>query len=440
MRVLIRYRYTFIVLAVMIPRIAWFFSLHGQMPRPVRDQSLYIIQAGRILEGKGLSFSSEMGWLRYVNLDREEFRESWGESPGYVFGMIPVETPTASMEPGYPLLLAGVFMITGPFTGGVFLLNCIFAILGVFALHALMRENWGEGPAMISAIIWSLYPYYVYYSAYAMTETIHISMLPVILLLTVRAGSRRGYALPAGLASSFLFLVRSTAIFLLPLQLGWLMVKRRWREALLLAAGFAALCLPWMIRNQIQLGRPVLMPTKGALNLWMRNNPEILSFEGIGLPAWVDSGIRRRDLLEYPSMEGQDTELQRSDLLMSRAREFILSNPGLVAYLTFRRGVNFLWPVGMTVGGTVPALAGLFIYLPMLIMAAVEFWRRRRDGKVILIGLVFLLYLAIHSLAHGGVRYRLPVDTVLIMLASIFIHDMFKGRRTVGPPAPGGDS
>ena len=56
----------------------------------------------------------------------------------------------------------------------------------------------------------------------------------------------------------------------------------------------------------------------------------------------------------------------------------------------------------------------------MFLIAVREAFRRRRDGKVILLVSIFILYLALHSLAHGGVRYRLPVDTILIILASLF--------------------
>jgi hypothetical protein len=201
----------------------------------------------------------------------------------------------------------------------------------------------------------------------------------------------------------------------------WLFVRRRWREALLAASGFVLCCVPWVVRNSVSIGSPVLMPTKGALNLWMRNNPDLLELEGITLPGFVRDNINRRDLLEYPSMEGVETEVERSELLMERARDFILANPVLIAYLTVLRAGSFLSPAGGTLDHPLARMTGYVIYLPMIVMAAVEAFRRRRDPKVILLVMMFLLYLALHSLAHGGVRYRLPVDMVLMVLASLFV-------------------
>ncbi len=421
MKLLLKYRYSIIVLAVLLPRIAWFLLLGGDLPLPQRDQGLYISMTGRIAEGEGLSYSREMGWLRSNMTTESVFLNNFCMDPEYLFGIVPVETPTASIEPGYPLLLASLFMITGPCTGAVFLLNSIFALIGAWAVWKLASENWGEKQALLAALIWSFYPYYIYYSAYAMTDMIHISMLPLIMLLTLRSASKTRAGFTSGLASGILFLIRSTAIFLVPLQLAWLFFKRKWRTALLVVTGFVLCCIPWILRNQLVLGSPVIMPTKGSLNLWMRNNPSMLAIEGISIPGFIEDGINRRDLLEYPPMDGLDTELARSVLLMDRAKEFIFANPLLFSYLTLVRSGLFLTPFGGTLENMTAKMAGILIYLPMLFIAAAEAFRRRRDGRIILLVCFFIIYLGLHSLAHGGVRYRLPVDTILIVLTSLAI-------------------
>jgi hypothetical protein len=244
------------------------------------------------------------------------------------------------------------------------------------------------------------------------------------MLLTLRSASKTGTGFASGLATGILFLIRSTAVFLVPLQLIWLFVRKRWRAALMVMAGFILCCIPWVARNQLVLGSPVLMPTKGSLNLWMRNNPSMLAIEGISIPGFIEERISRRDLLEYPQMDGIDSELDRSRLQMDRAKEFIFANPLLFSYLTVVRFGLFLSPIGGTIENSIAKLAGLLIYLPMLLIAAAEAFRRRRDWRVALLVSVFILYLCLHSLAHGGVRYRLPVDTVLIVLTSLFA-----GRR-----------
>ncbi|GEM_PF-521142 len=415
------YRHLVLVLAVLLPRMAWFAFIGGRLPAPCRDQSLYVDMAGRILEGEGLSFSREQGYLRYVkNPGDEVFGESWFTDPGYVFGVVPVETPTASVEPGYPLMLAGVFALTGPRAGGVFMLNCIFSLVGAFAMMGMVGKRWGRKQGFLAAVIWALYPYYVYYSAYAMTETVHFSMLPVILFLTMEAERKRWAGPAAGLATGFLFLVRSTAVVLVPLQVFWLLIRRKWSPALLVAAGFAVACVPWAARNASVLGSPILVPTKGSLNLWMRNNPEALELEGINVPDRISGNIHKRHLLEYPSMDSLRTELERDKVLKNRVLAFMAANPLLIGYLSVTRALRFLSPFGETVGGGFSVLVGLLVYFPMLVIGTVEAVRRRRDPGAMLPILVFLVYLAVHSMVHGGVRYRLPVDMVPILFTSLF--------------------
>ena len=92
MNLLLRYRFLVIALAVLLPRAAWFAVLGGDLARPVRDQGFYLEMAGRVAAGEGLSYSREMGLLRTTMTREEEFRSTWSRDPGYLFGVIPVET------------------------------------------------------------------------------------------------------------------------------------------------------------------------------------------------------------------------------------------------------------------------------------------------------------------------------------------------------------
>lgn len=419
---IIRRKYLIIILlAVILPRMLWFIVLGGSLPRPLRDQGIYLRMAGQIADGRGLSFSRDMAWIKHYTSDNDELSEAWSGDPEYMFGIVPVETPTAAIEPGYPVILGLLFMITGPVTGTVFFLNTLFAMLGALAMWRMVTENWGKTTGIIAGVIWALYPYYIYYSAYAMSETVHISLLPAVVWLTLRAMKKRNWGLGAGIAGGILFLFRSTALFLLPLQLIFVCFRKQWKSALLLLGGFILICIPWVVRNQMVMGSPLLMPTKGSLNLWMRNNPEILEIEGIELPEWVEKTITHRHLLEYPSMEQADTELERTSLLGERATSFIFANPVLFGYLSCFRFLNFISPVGSTATGFPAKIAGFIFYVPLLIMTAIEFFARRKDERIILLTSMFLLYALLHTFAHGGVRYRLPVDMVLIIGTSIYI-------------------
>jgi 4-amino-4-deoxy-L-arabinose transferase-like glycosyltransferase len=400
-----------IIAAVVLPRMLWFFYLGGQLALPVRDQTLYLHTAGRLLSGDGFSFSRDMGLLKNIGNTADNAQSIWSSDAEYVFGLAPVETPTAVMEPGYSVLLAVFFSVFGTVCGSVYALNMLFALCGALAIRKLVMDVWGAESGLLAAVLWALYPPYVYYSAVAMTEMAHFSLLIVSSMLVLSAGRGDGKGFLAGAATGALFLIRSTAIFLTPLQIAYLAWRRKWKALLFLSAGFIAAVSPWVIRNYIEMGEPVLMPTKGSLNLWMRNNPEVLAIEGIIVPSNIP--VYNIELLQYPSTDSIPGELARSRALGSSAMEYMIRNPRLMAWLTLDRALEFLSPGGDTLGGRA-AIPGLLIY-PLMLFGCIGLWKNRSHPEAVFLFALFVLYLLFHAAAHGGVRYRFPVDSVFII-------------------------
>ncbi len=400
------------------PRLILMALQNGELASPPMDQELYIRMAGSLYEGRGLSFDEGAALLKTEDTDEHAPLRDWASDPGFAFGIAKAGAPTATIEPGYPVLLAAAFSLSGPTTGAVFMVNLLAQVLGAWAVYLLASGLGGPKAGLASAVCYSVYPYFVFYTSAAMTEAVHVAMIPVIILATLR--SERGGAAPllAGASTGLLFLVRSTALCLLPLQIACEVSERRWRGALLTAAGFAVMAAPWVARNQIEMGRPVLLPTKGSLNLWMRNNPEALGLEGVRIPDGIMEGISRTDLLDYPDFEPDQGELERSDELAERSFRFIAANPRLFAWLSARRLAEYMSPLPSGGGGGPAAVAaGFGMYLPLAALSAAGVVRNRRNRGIVLAAGVFVVYAGVHALAHGGLRYRLPVDTVLMVLA-----------------------
>jgi 4-amino-4-deoxy-L-arabinose transferase-like glycosyltransferase len=402
---------TVVLLAVLLPRVLLFLYLGGELPLPARDQPLYIHTAGRIADGYGLSFSSDLGLVKNLRNTVDGPQQHWTGNAGYVFGLAPVNCPTAVLEPGYSVLLAFFFRVFGAVSGSVFSLNLLFALGGAFAVRKFVTDVWGAESGLMAAVLWSLYPPFVYYSAYAMTETAHFSMLMISTMFVLAAGRGKEKGFLAGLSSGVFFLIRATALFLVPLQLVYLVWRKKWKALAFLCAGFLVAVSPWVARNWISLGEPVLIPTKGSLNLWMRNNPQVLALEGINVPYSIE--INDLSLLEYPSTDSIPGELDRSRVLGSSAREFVLSNPRLMVWLAWNRAVGFLSPGGSTLGSRA-MVAGLVIY-PLILFGLLGLWRTRHHPETAFLFSLFVLYLLMHAFAHGGVRYRLPVDAVFLV-------------------------
>lgn len=407
------------ILVTVVARVGCFALLGGWLPEPARDQEVYLRLAGSILDGQGLSFNTETGLLKHLAGDDGSLSGQWSADPGYVFGLSPVGSPSATVEPGYPAALALFMGVFGRVSGAVFLLNLLAQVLGAWAMYALGTRLSGRGAGLLAGLMFALYPYFVFYTANAMTEAVHSAMIPLILLASARSSDGgRGADIAPGAATGLLFLFRSTALFILPLQLWHSLRTRGLRGAAILLAGFALAVSPWVARNWIQLGSPVLLPTKGSLNMWMRNNPSALAEEGIEVPSWIP--VRSSDLLEYPPGDRFVTELERSSELGRRSGLFMLRNPELMAWLSVERLSSYLSPVPATASAmSLPAVAaGVLVYVPIAALAGVGLWRNRRTRGYRLAAGLFIVYMVLHMMAHGGLRYRLPADTALMLLAA----------------------
>jgi hypothetical protein len=410
-----------IALAVLVPRLLWFSHLEGRLPMPVQDQGFYVRAAISVADGRGLSFSRDMAAAKQGRAREGALYEGWVENPGYAFGLAPVEEPSAVMEPGYPLLLALAFLVYGKTAGAVWTVNLGFSLLGAFAMRRLLSRRSPEA-AMAGALFWALYPPYVFFSAYAMTETAHAALLVLSCAMIFEGRESRGKSLSAGLCTGIFFLVRATGLVLL-LPAALYLGLRRWRNLLAMGLGFLLAVSPWVGRNWLELGEPVLMPTKGALNMWMRNHPEVLAEEGIAVPA--DIPVNRPELLVYPSFEEFPGEVQRSRELSRSALEFMAANPRLVLWLSLQRAAHFMSPGGSTLGGAA-FLAGLALLVPLLVLGTGGLVRSSGLPETRFLAGVFLVYFLMHALTHGGARYRLPADMVFLAGAAVFLFDRRK--------------
>jgi len=407
--------------AVLLPRLGWFFWLGGELPLPVQDQGLYVRAASAVAAGRGLSFSRDVAAAKSGRAEGGALAEGWVENPDYAFGLAPVDTPSAVMEPGYPVLLGLSFILFGGTTGAVWFVNLAFSIIGAFAVKGLLGR-FGEGASLAGALMWALYPPFVFYTAFAMTETVHAALLALCCALLFRPGATPRGAFIAGLGLGAFFLFRATGLLLLPLASVYIGI-RSWKLQLFLALGFALAVSPWVVRNQLVLGEPVFLPTKGSLNLWMRNHPDVLLEEGIRVPGSIP--VNRRDLLVYPSYEDFPGEVERSRELGRSAREFMAANPRLMLWLTLQRAAHFLSPGGSTLGRSA-FWAGLVFLLPILILGTAGIAREFRQPETRFLAGVFIIYFLMHTMTHGGTRYRLPADMVFICGAAMFL---FRKRK-----------
>ena len=368
------------------------------------DQREYLLLAQNLLNGNGLKF--------YDPRFRDEV---------YAF-----------RTPGYPLLIAAC----GASVRTVRLVQAVLDTSTVLAIYFLARRWLAEGPALFGATLVAFNPFLIYFTGLLLTETLFTAMLAwgMLLLLGAREPTadaadpvtwRRTVCwLAGGLLLALSVLVRQSAIGL-PVVLGLSAAfvnrregspyHRRWplpvgSTMLLLTV---VVLLPWAYRNYRVLGAWVWTATNGGITAYDGLNPDAT---GASDQTFVQS---------MPELRAMG-ELGRSKALSDRAKEFVRQQPLRVAQLALVKAARTWSPVPLSqdYGGWKYRIVGLLYSLPLDVLVVIGLLRRSagggsltRSAKAFLL-LPAIYFTAVHMLTVGSLRYRIPAEPPMAVLAA----------------------
>jgi 4-amino-4-deoxy-L-arabinose transferase-like glycosyltransferase len=200
--------------------------------------------------------------------------------------------PTAFLPPGYSLLLALVFAVTGPSALAGALLNVALAALGLGFAYGLARLYFGVNAARLVVGVLALFPSQIVYTPALLPDILLTTLSVGALFVGLAPGAAKGRSrwIVCGLLLAGAFLTAPKAALLLPaLVLAW-KPGRTWRAVGVrtgwVAVAMAAAVAPWSIWATAELGAPVLGSTNGGVNFWIGNNPDAdggwMSWDGTG--------------------------------------------------------------------------------------------------------------------------------------------------------------
>jgi len=190
---------------------------------------------------------------------------------------------TAFRPPLYPYVLGGTYRVFGDqlVVGRAFSLIIGVAVAALAAL--LISRIATRRAGLIAGLCVALYPPLLANDTAILTEGLSLLLLVGILLLLVD----RRWIVAGGLCG-LLVLTRTSAQFLIPIVALWLLWQIGWKRAL----GFVGIAVivvsPWVVRNWVVMGSPVLNTSNGF------NAAAIYSPEAIELGGFVDPAIDQR--------------------------------------------------------------------------------------------------------------------------------------------------
>jgi hypothetical protein len=378
--------------------------------------------------------------------------------------------PTAWLAPVYPLLVAAMFKVFGTFTARAFFaavfLNILFSAAACVPIFFTGKRLGGLGVAAGAAWLWALFPSAVMMPFEWIWDTSLSALLAALILwatLELTESERwldwGVYGLLWGLA-----LMTNPALgVLLPFLLGWVVLRGRgessWRcKRAALAAGAAILCcLPWTIRNYVAFHRFIPLRSNLPFELWLGNNDIFDEHARNGRKSITRTEEARR----YTQL-GETAYMAEKWQL---ARAFIWSHQGLELRLMGRKFVGF-WtgtesPVrnfretdsslirGILLSSFLTAIGALFGVI-VLCGERKKIAQRRRERRggaeeksgteekagmrrefVWPLAVFPLIFPCLYYLTHADLRYRHPIDPIVLLLTAIIVAEVigFAGAR-----------
>lgn len=317
--------------------------------------------------------------------------------------------PTAFVGIGYPAFLALLFQVSD----STLFIALVQSVIGAatVALIAWMGGRLGQlRGAWIAGVAAALYPHLIFWTGYILTETVYVFLLVAAVSTAIAAcgeGSNPArLATMSGATFGCAALVRPIALGLGLLFVAIAIMARPYRkQAFVGVAALALVIAPWVIRNAIQLGAPVVTSTESGYVLWQGNSPDANG----GTRGYVDTlDFTPLDLSEDLSEVERDAEYRR------QALGWMADNPGQVIALVPKKLWN-MWRPTYEGASKVNTVVTYATYLPLLIASALGLYRSRRHLAGVLLLTVVGYHLVVHGLVTGMIRFRLPVEAFLLV-------------------------
>jgi 4-amino-4-deoxy-L-arabinose transferase-like glycosyltransferase len=384
-------------------------------------------------------FQQETGNIAYSVAAGRGFSSPWLRESG----------PTAFLAPVYPLLLAGIFRIFGietihSFFAAAFL-NIVFSVLACVPIFYAGKRLAGSGAGSLAAWFWALLPNAVIFPFEWIWDTSLSALLAATLLwatLTVAESPRMRNWCAYGLLWGFTLLTNPVFGSLLPFLIAWAAYRAQGSRLLrlqraALAAGCAILCcVPWTIRNYLAFHKFVPLRSALGLALYLQNNENY----GDHPRVWPYNVTREREVYRF-FRAGESAFMDEE---MHKALQFILSHPRTELRLSRYRFLSF-WtgtpqPLHDFLAADSLFLQTVFLCSFLLVLgtlAGIYVLFRKRQALLFPVASFLLIYPLIFYITNGQLRYRHPLDPILVLLSALGVAAPLQKLLACLPGAPG---
>jgi 4-amino-4-deoxy-L-arabinose transferase-like glycosyltransferase len=362
--------------------------------------------------------------------------------------------PTAWLAPVYPYLLAGIFKVFGIYTLASFFaalsLNILFSAGACVPIFYVGKRIAGMGVGIAAAWLWALFPNAVIIPFEWIWDTSLSALLVATLLwatLELAESRRVRDWCFYGLLWGFALLTNPAVALLFPMLLVWAAYRIRdrahagsWLMRPVLAATLALLCcLPWTIRNYVQFHKLIPLRSNFAFELYIGNN-ENYDDQHRSRPGAI---TQDREIVRYLHM-GETAFMEEE---RRKAFAFIESHSRVESWLIAQRFVDF-WTGTSSPLASFRQADSLWLRLilfcndasPLGAFLGIVVLLATKNAYALPVVAFPVVFPLLYYVTHTSLRYRHPIDPVVLLLAAIGVHGLWRWCTRKLTKAPAAES
>jgi 4-amino-4-deoxy-L-arabinose transferase-like glycosyltransferase len=330
--------------------------------------------------------------------------------------------PAGFRVPLYPALLSAFYWVFGSSPGLGRAVNVGLGVVVVALTFWTIDRHVSRRAAVVAALAVAISPNLVANDTFTLSEP--LGLLLLLLLMNVMLARR--WVL-AGVLTGALTLSRPSAQYLVAVLVVWVVVAAGWRQAARFALIAVVVVVPWVVRNWVELGSPVLTTSNGY------------NWAAIYSPAARAAG-RFVDPIQDPSFDGmrldQFDEIVWNDNLTELGQHNLLRHPTMLATVVVRNVESF-FEVRPSFNAAAEASDGrsmavrsatLWVFYLELGCGLVGLWVQRRRPITRLTALVAAYFTVASVLFVAPPRLRAPLDLALAIGCGLLADQVVRRR------------
>jgi len=309
--------------------------------------------------------------------------------------------------PLYPLFLS-IFYLLRFNLFGIRIVQCIISAITVVFVYLTGKKLFSERTGLWSGIIASVYPFFIFYNGFLLTETLFIFLTVIAIYSFLTLSERTTTSIRAGISLGMAGLCRPTMQLYLPVSLIHIACrKEKWKLKIkkmsLILLFFVLTLSPWVIRNYRVFGKFIPGTTMGGRVFWEGNNP------------YSDGGPCRY----FPEEIEKMPEVERDSAYYKKTVEIIRENPYRFLWLLQNKFKRFWNVVPNASEFTKPLYRAISVmsFGVMLPFFVLGFILTLQYKQALYIHSLIVLFTIFHIFFLASIRYRVPLEPFYIIFA-----------------------